>query len=213
MRYLFLFSFIFLAFQEQVVAQKPEDADSVVIIDSSVEKFDSVLVVDGYDNIKTFQMKDSTHSPRKAALYSAVIPGLGQFYNEKYWKIPLIYAMGAFAAYQVKRNHQFYLYYRNAFIALSDENPATDGDAQGLIDVGQNLQGIERRVERYQRDKHYWIILSGLFYVLNIVDATVDAHLREFNINPDLSLNIEPTINRTQFNDFQAGLTLNFRLK
>lgn len=213
MRYLFLISFIFLALQGQLFAQEEEEADTIAIEAEPTVEFDSVAKVSSFKDIKTFKMQDSTHSPRLAALYSAVIPGLGQFYNEKYWKIPLIYAMGAFAAYQIKRNHQSFLYYRNANIALRDLDPSNDQEAQGLIDRGQNLQSIERRVERFDRDKQYWIILAGLFYVLNIVDATVDAHLREFNINPDLSLNIEPTINRTQFNNFQAGVTFNFRLK
>ncbi len=212
MRYLLIFSIFFIAFQSQVSAQEQE-ADTLVVVEESTVDFDSVLTVTSFSDIKTFEMQDSTHSPRRAALYSAVIPGLGQFYNEKYWKIPLIYAMGAFAAYQVKRNHQNFLYYRNAFFSLRDLDPTNDQDAAALIARGQNVESIERRVERFRRDKTYWIILSGLFYVLNIVDATVDAHLREFNINPDLSLNIEPTINRTQFNNFQAGLTFNFRLK
>ncbi len=211
MRILIILSLFLLISKGQIFAQ--EEADTLVIVEEPTVQFDSVATISSFNDIKTFKMQDSTHSPRRAALYSAIIPGLGQFYNEKYWKIPLVYAMGAFAAYQIKQNHQNFLYYRNAFIALKDENPATDGDAQGLIDAGQNLQSIERRVERYNRDKQYWIILAGLFYVLNIVDATVDAHLREFNINPDLSLNIEPAINRTQYNNFQAGLTLNFRLK
>ncbi len=211
MRILILLSLLLLIHQGQIFAQ--EEADTVVIVEEPTVQFDSVATISSFNDIKTFKMQDSTHSPRRAALYSAVIPGLGQFYNEKYWKIPLVYAMGAFAAYQIKQNHQNFLYYRNAYISLVDGNPATNGNAEGLIERGQNEQSIERRVERYNRDKQYWIILAGLFYVLNIVDATVDAHLREFNINPDLSLNIEPAINRTQYNNFQAGLTFNFRLK
>jgi hypothetical protein len=167
---------------------------------------------DDSEEMESFQTQDTTHSPRLAALYSAVVPGMGQFYNEKYWKIPIVYALGVFAAYQIKENHQNYLLFRNIDFTLKDLDPNNDIQVQDYTNI-LSPESIERRYLRYKRDRDYWIILSGLFYVLNIVDATVDAHLREFNINEDLSMKVSPDFQRTQFNNMQAGLSLNFRLK
>jgi hypothetical protein len=167
---------------------------------------------DGSEEMESFQTQDSTHSPRLAALYSAAVPGMGQLYNEKYWKIPIVYALGALAAYQIKTNHQNYLLFRNIDFILRDLNPNNDGEVQDFTRV-LSPESIERRYLRFKRDRDYWIILAGVFYVLNIVDATVDAHLREFNINQDLSLNIKPTIQRSPYSNMHAGLSLNFRLK
>ncbi|PTB91944.1 hypothetical protein C9994_14720 [Marivirga lumbricoides] len=170
----------------------------------------SETIITSEENIETFETKDKDHSPRLAALYSATIPGLGQFYNEKYWKIPIVHAMGAFAAWQIKSNHQNYMYYRNALFKLNDLNPDNNDEVPDRLGTPE---AVNRRVETYKRDRDYWIILAGLFYVLNIVDATVDAHLREFNINEDLSLNFEPTIQRSSFNGMHAGLSLNLKFK
>lgn len=169
---------------------------------------------DEIDEIETFQTKDTTHYPRLAALYSAIVPGMGQFYNEKYWKIPIVYALGVFAASQIKTNHQDYLLFRNVFFNLRDGNPENNFEIQDFIQVrGLDVERAQRRSETYKRDRDYWIILSGLFYILNIVDATVDAHLREFNINEDLSLKIKPSIQSSPYQNMHAGLSLNFRLK
>jgi hypothetical protein len=167
----------------------------------------------GSDDIETFQSQDTTHSPRLAALYSAIVPGMGQFYNEKYWKIPIVYALGVLAASQIKSNHQNYLLFRNVNFNIKDGNDANNNEIQDFINLGFDEERSDRYIDRFKRDRDYWIILAGLFYVLNIVDATVDAHLREFNINQDLSLNIQPSIQRSPYSNMHAGLSFNFRLK
>jgi hypothetical protein len=167
----------------------------------------------GEEGFESFETQDSVHSPRLAAFYSAIVPGMGQFYNEKYWKIPIVYALGVLAASQIKVNHQNYLLFRNVNFNHLDGNDANNSEIQNFIDEGFDAERTERFLERYKRDRDYWIILSGLFYVLNIVDATVDAHLREFNINQDLSLNIKPSIQRSPYSNMHAGLSFNFRLK
>ncbi|SMG32498.1 hypothetical protein SAMN05661096_02037 [Marivirga sericea] len=186
-------------------------AASSIAIGQKIQPTDSTFLKlgDGSEDIETFQMKDSTHSPRLAALYSAIVPGMGQFYNQKYWKIPIVYALGALAASQIKSNHQNYVLFRNVYFNIRNGNDEQIEDYLQLF----NEEAAERRLESYERDRDYWIILAGLFYVLNIVDATVDAHLREFNINEDLSLNIKPSIQRSPYSNMHAGLSLNFRLK
>ncbi len=164
-------------------------------------------------DIESFNVEDTLHSPRLATLYSAIIPGLGQFYNEKYWKIPIVYALGAFAAYQIKSNHQNYLLFRNVLFNIRDGNPNNNEDIVRFTQRNFTAESVNRRVDAFKRDRDYWIILSGVFYVLNIVDATVDAHLREFNINESLSMKIEPSLQSTPFQNMQAGVMFNFRIK
>ncbi|MGJ3235078.1 DUF5683 domain-containing protein [Marivirga sp.] len=186
----------------------------IVSMGQEIQPTDSTFLRlgNGSDDIETFQSQDTTHSPRLAALYSAIVPGMGQFYNEKYWKIPIVYALGVLAASQIKSNHQNYLLFRNVSFILEDLNPENDSEVQDYTNI-LTAENIQRRYDRYKRDRDYWIILAGLFYVLNIVDATVDAHLREFNINQDLSLNIQPSIQRSPYSNMHAGLSFNFRLK
>lgn len=186
----------------------------IVSMGQEIQPTDSTFLRlgNGSDDIETFQSQDTTHSPRLAALYSAIVPGMGQFYNEKYWKIPIVYALGVLAASQIKSNHQNYLLFRNVSFILEDLNPENDREVQDYTNI-LTVENIQRRYDRYKRDRDYWIILAGLFYVLNIVDATVDAHLREFNINQDLSLNIQPSIQRSPYSNMHAGLSFNFRLK
>jgi hypothetical protein len=198
---IFLPLFILLTFSLTSYGQEIQPTDSTFL-----------RLGGGSDEIETFQSQDTAHSPRLAALYSAVVPGMGQFYNEKYWKIPIVYALGVVAASQIKKNHQNYLLFRNVSFTIEDLNPNNDIEVQDYTNI-LAPESIERRYERFKRDRDYWIILSGLFYVLQIVDATVDAHLREFNINQDLSLNIQPSIQRSPYSNMHAGLSLNFRLK
>jgi len=197
-----LFVFIFLFAAVFAKGQEIQKADS-----------SNLRLANENKEIQQFQSQDTIHSPRRAALYSAIIPGMGQFYNEKYWKIPIVYALGALAINQIKQNHQNYLLFRNIYINLNDGIAENNDQIQNYIDIGFDLERSNRTIDRYKRDRDYWIILSGLFYILNIVDATVDAHLREFNINPDLSLNVQPEVKRNPYNNMTAGLTLNFRLK
>ena len=178
-----------------------------------VNNTNNVVVYSEADNIENINTVDSTHSPRLAALYSAIFPGAGQFYNEKYWKIPIVYALGAFAAYQIKSNHQNYMLFRNVYFNLLDGDPTNNDEFQAFLDKGFTDTSINRRLEAYKRDRDYWIILAGVFYVLNIVDATVDAHLREFNLNDNLSMRIEPSIQQNPYTNMQAGVMLNFRIK
>lgn len=125
------------------------------------------------------------HSPTKASIYSAVIPGLGQLYNQKYWKVPLVYAsLGAATwvmidqrAQMKKLNTQF----KKAYAKKSDT----------IIDV--NL--ISQR-DNFRRMRDFGILAISAIYVLQIADAAVDAHFFKFNINQSLSARISPSSSR-----------------
>jgi hypothetical protein len=130
------------------------------------------------------------HSPKKATLYSAILPGLGQAYNHKYWKIPVIYGVGAAMVYFIVDNNKQYKIYRNAYIKRLDNDSSTVDDFTNIYS-DEDLRLLKNF---YRRNRDLSWIATGMIYVLNIVDASVDAHLFYFNVNDDLSLHWSPTV-------------------
>ncbi|NNM23685.1 MAG: hypothetical protein HKO54_09020 [Flavobacteriaceae bacterium] len=120
-------------------------------------------------------------APSKAAFYSAVVPGLGQAYNKKYWKIPIIYVGIGSGIYFYNRNTKDYNRFRDAYkrrLAGFEDDEFQGISTDRLIDAQKNAS----------RNRDVSIIVSIAFYILNIVDANVDAHLRQYNISDDLTL-------------------------
>ena len=158
--------------------------------------------------------EEEVHSPKKAAIYSAVLPGLGQAYNRKYWKIPLVY--GGFAAfgYFIGFNNKNYLVSKNAYSDLSDDDPSTDSYMQLEQIIYYNLnnpsevenlkRGLLRRQDYYRRNRDLLVILTIGFYGLNIIDASVDAHFFNWDISDDLALQWQPTLNQINNKNFLA---------
>jgi hypothetical protein len=149
--------------------------------------------------------KNSTkvHSPRKAAIYSALLPGFGQAYNKSWWKIPIIYGSIGCFAYLTDFNQKKYSYIRKNLIAQTDNDPNTLNET-GL----PSAQLIElKRQYKNRRD----LCLAGMvaIYILQIVEAHVDAHLKTFDVSDNLSLNIEPMVGESLY--FTAGIKLNLR--
>ncbi len=118
-------------------------------------------------------------APAKAAFYSAVLPGLGQAYNKQYWKIPIVYGAIGVGAYFYITNNTEYNKYRQAY--FDRKNGLQDAFPQYTDDVLINAQKYYRR----QRDTA--MLLTILAYVLNIIDANVSAHLKQWNVNDNLS--------------------------
>jgi hypothetical protein len=155
----------------------------------------------------TAQKLSVTKSPAKASMYSAILPGSGQIYNEKYWKAPLVYVAMGTALYLANWNQKEYLHYRNAYEYRTDGDATTIDDYDDIY-TENNLITIKNYHQK-NRDLAY-IITAGI-YLLNIVDASVDAHLFNFNVNDDLSFKLEPKILRLQ-NQNQYGLALTLHL-
>ncbi len=132
------------------------------------------------------------HSPTKATWMSAALPGLGQYYNGKYWKIPIIYAGFSSMLFFVAQNKYEYNRYKEAY-AISVEMPEGETSNNPLVDNYNTEQLLSQR-EYYQSNLELSYILTGIFYLLQIVDATVDAHLYEYDIDDDLSIHIEPQL-------------------
>ncbi len=144
-------------------------------------------------------------APAQAAFYSAVLPGLGQAYNKKYWKIPIIYAGIGTGIYFYIQNTNDYNRFRDAYkLRLAGFE---DDEFQGI-----STERLINAQESASRKRDISIVVSIAFYVLNIVDANVDAHLRQYNISEDLTL--EPNVEIDPINTVpNYGLTLTFNLK
>ncbi|MCW5520996.1 hypothetical protein J1N09_14195 [Aureitalea sp. L0-47] len=145
---------------------------------------EEVLVV--RDSVTTKQVYDPL-APSRAAFYSAVLPGLGQAYNKKYWKIPIIYAGMATGVYFYIQNDNDYDRFRNAYkrrlAGFTDDEFYGNGDSPVISD--ERLIDAQRSA---QRNKDVSIIVSLAFYLVNIIDANVDAHLSQYNVSDDLTL-------------------------
>lgn len=130
------------------------------------------------------------HSPVKATWMSAALPGLGQYYNGKYWKIPIIYAGFSTLAYFVIQNRYEYNRFKEAF-AISAELPEGQESTNPLVQNYSSSQLLSQR-DYYQSNLEMSYIMTGIFYILQIVDATVDAHLYDYDIDEDLSIHLSP---------------------
>ncbi len=160
-------------------------------------------------------LQKAEHSPTKATIYSMILPGLGQAYNKKYWKIPIVYAgFGVFyyfISFNSKEYHAWDDAYRHSLSNTDDsEPPVNDYEAM----YGDYPQTMKDQKDFYRRNRDLTYILTGIWYLLNIVDATVDAHLFSWEVDDQLSLRVEPSVTDPSYGYRPAGgikLTLNFK--
>ncbi len=138
--------------------------------------------------------------------YSAILPGLGQAYNGRYWKIPIAYAGLGVGVYFYINNDNQWNRYRDAYkdrLAGRDDEFTVDGDQRVTND------GLIRAQEFYRRNKEISLLVIAGIYALNIIDANVDAHLQQFNVSEDLS--VKPDMKYDQFSGrTRYGLSLNY---
>ncbi|NEV93505.1 hypothetical protein G3567_04985 [Psychroflexus sp. YR1-1] len=188
----FLYSLVLIFGGLLVVLGQEQDSLS---IKSSMVSTKEAFKLDLYDPL----------APARSAFYSAVLPGLGQAYNGSYWKIPLVYAGIGTSMYLVIFNDKQYDRYREAYkrrLAGFD-----DDEFQGILEN----DGLINAQKQFRQNKEFAILATVAFYLLNIVDANVDAHLRQFDVSRNLSLrpNFEPNY---LSGNVDYGLTLNFKL-
>jgi len=143
-------------------------------------------------------------SPAKAAFYSAILPGLGQAYNRKYWKIPVIYAALGTGIYFYIDNTNEYKRYRDAY--KSRLAGFKDDEFYGVV----TDDGLRSAQETLNTNREISLFVTIGIYVLNIIDANVDAHLLQYNVDDNLSLRPHYKINEFDFTS-DLGLTLNFK--
>lgn len=150
------------------------------------------------------------HSPHKASVYSAALPGLGQIYNRKYWKVPIVYAgIGAFT-YAGILNRAEYREAREAFVYVSN-NETYPTDNKYIKYQPNDIISIR---DYYRRNMEVSFLLLGVWYALNIIDATVDAHFFYYDVSEELVLQLkpgmqqQPTYPGSQASVAPLGLTL-----
>jgi len=147
---------------------------------------------------------EKLHSPTKASLFSTAIPGLGQVYNKKYWKLPIIYGAIGTSLYFAFSNDKSFNKFKKAYAYRVDDDDNTVDEFVGRL----SDDGIKANMDYHLRNRDLSYILSGLFYVLNIVDAAVDAHLFYFPKNDNLSFNLQPNLELTNNNGISSGFKL-----
>ena len=146
-------------------------------------------------NTNIFSKPDTSklYSPRIATYRSAILPGWGQATNKKYWKIPIVYAALGTTAYIFLRNSKQYREARNAYTNAIDGNAANDYlIPQPYFTVKDQPERIRTFRNQVRQNLDYTVLFFIAFWGLNVVDATVDAHLKTFDVSDDLSLQIKP---------------------
>jgi Family of unknown function (DUF5683) len=194
----FIYVVTFCVFPFMIFAQNEDKSTQVSLGDKNVVVQDT-----------TSRKAIDPLSPSKAAFYSAILPGLGQAYNKKYWKIPLVYAALGTGIYFYIDNNNEYNRYRDAFkrrlAGFTDDEFYGSGTTPNISN-----DGLIRAQRTLNRNKELSLLITVGIYILNIIDANVDAHLLQFNVDDNLAL--KPHFN---FNEFDAttnlGLTLGFK--
>ena len=167
--------------------------DQPVLLDDST-------FVEFEDDGQLFQ-EVSELNPQRAALLSAVFPGLGQIYNKQYWKVPLVFSGMFVFAHYINYNNRIYHSLRNATLVVNS------GETSPYSNI-TTVDGLARNRDNFRQNRDFLIILGCGFYLLQIVDAHVSAHLDEFIVNKDLAVNIKPSIQSTPLISQAVGLSL-----
>ena len=172
-----------------------------------------IIIESDTARVADFALETEYHSPQRAALYSAVLPGLGQAYNGHYWKIPIIYAAGAGVVYYLLQYSADYKTYYKAWADLYDGNDFTNSfenlyfwNKPGVDEVA-SLKRLKDDARRW-RDLDY-IILGGV-YLANVIEANVSAHFKNYDVNEDLSFHIDPILLQTH--DYSPSLGLQLKI-
>lgn len=196
----FFVLFLMLAPATQIFAQERED--TLVIKGHTADTSGKPLLALDTTIPKKFD-------PHIATLRSAILPGWGQAYNKKYWKIPIIYAALGITTGVFFYNIKTYNQARQAVILRSDTIDAND-----ILIAPEFAPYTTADIRQYRnllrQNIDYSVLVFLVFWALNVVDATVDAHLKAFNVSPDISMKIRPDFNYTTRS---AGLTFTFSLR
>jgi len=202
--------------------------DSVSVANKFVLQADTVRIDSLANEKMQFEKEKFKPNSKKATIYAAIFPGLGQIYNRKYWKLPLVYGSFIGCAYAITWNGNQYNGYRKAYLdflyyldgkpndnswdayrygSYLRQDPSTwTPDMSNTFST--NLKSARDYYRRY-RDLSY-IITVGV-YAIWIIDAYVDAQLFDFDISPDLSMHVEPVLfDRTAVNTRSVGMQLSF---
>ena len=200
-----------------------EQSDSIVALQSSLpaentlSKDDSVLIARNMPLKKKEKRNWETWHPetKKALWLALVIPGAGQIYNRKYWKLPIVYGGFVGCLYALRWNNQMYKDYSQAYIDIMDNDPQTKS-YESFLHLGTQVTQdnlaryqtvFKQRKDKYRKWRDMSIFSLVAVYALSVIDAYVDASLSEFDISKDLSLKVSPTVinNKNERNPLKAN--------
>ena len=174
------------------IATEPVDQD----LDTIKRETDTVFITT--EPVDEDSIFFASHSPKKAAVYSAVFPGLGQIYNRKYWKVPIVYVGFAGCIAATIYNANEYTFFKDAYKYMLDND----------LEVWDGITKLQAEVYKdyHRRYRDLFIIITVGFYGFQIIDATVDAHLIDYDIGDNLSLVVDPTLMQTPTGIHSVGL-------
>ena len=186
-----------------------EEMPGVVVLSDTLVESDAIVLKQGWKP-----------DPMRSVWLGAVVPGLGQIYNRKYWKLPIVYGGFLGCAYAISWNNGMYTDYKNAYRDIIDSDDTTNSFLD-VLPEGYTIESLggtsayqsilQTRMNTYRRYRDLSIIVTIGLYALTLIDAYVDAQLYDFDISPDLSLNIQPVIYKDEYNKRGAELMFSFR--
>lgn len=188
-------------------------SDSIYITETS-----DTIVVQSEPQTSQVAIADFQPDAQKAVWLAAVVPGLGQIYNRQYWKVPIIYGGTLGLVYGITWNDRMYVDYRKGYVDLMDKDPNTNY-FEHLLPSGVVLDNsnssyytkiIKTKLDNYRRYRDLCIIGTAVLYLMSIIDAYVDAQMFDYDISPDLSLEVAPTLiapNSSYEQDTSVGLS------
>ncbi|SHG20180.1 DUF5683 domain-containing protein [Flagellimonas flava] len=183
----FLFFFLHFSFAQEDGVQPPPPE-----IDSLAQDLEGKGIT--IEEVTYEKKRINPLAPSKAAFYSAIIPGLGQIYNKRYWKAPLVWGAIGTGIYVYSFNNTEYNSARDAFKRrragfTDDEFYDINGDGSGP-DI--SLEALQDAQESTQRDRDLALLITIMLYALNVIDANVDAHLKQYNVDENLAIDFKP---------------------
>ncbi|TAJ13300.1 hypothetical protein DMA11_09660 [Marinilabiliaceae bacterium JC017] len=197
----------------------------LVLAQNASAQQDTIYLNGNSDTYQEVSYKaEKIHSPHKATFYSAILPGLGQAYNKKYWKIPILYAGIGALGYAIHFNTKYYTDYKAAYRDFVIQDPNNTSYMQFVPDRYKDsvlkdpafdnwFKGaLKNKKDYYKRYRDLSYIGMVAVYVLNLIDASVDAHFYNYDISDDLSLRVEPVMMDTYALP-NSGMGLQLRLK
>ncbi len=198
---LFLFLAFSLGLMTNICLSQEIKSDSIakqaVPTDTTFIKSDGEVI-----DIESYSKR---FDPRKALFYSAVFPGAGQIYTKKYWKVPIVYGGFGVLIYIASIYDDLYRDFRyEYFILVNDPSLSL---SPSLYTKDQLVNAINQT----RRERDFFLILTGIWYFLQMVDAQVDAHLKEFDINPKMQVRIEPLMENSAWTGRNTGIALKIR--
>ena len=179
-------------------------ANNIFAQQDTIKQGDGYFVIDTTDNQGYAKIDSSNYkNPKKAMYLSMVMPGLGQIYNEKYWKLPIIYGIMGGGGYFVYDQNKEYQYFLGGLVTMQTDS-LTEFE-------GYTKDQLTTRKDKYRKNRDLTIFALVAFWGLNIMDAYVDAHFSTFDISDNLSMKIEPTTFNSLVYEPSLGLKISFK--